>query len=119
MVIRSGLEAVSGNPLTHQTFAATNLISALRTQLATYDATVQDEHQITRRVGGASIVSMSSSLLRIQGTNLDVLNDVADVTDLEAPAICFEPDCPVGGGGLTIGALGDVPPISGSPTDVQ
>jgi hypothetical protein len=119
VVIRPELVAVTGNPVTEQMFSGSNLISALRTQRATYNSTIQDEHQIIRRVEGSSVTSMSSALLRIQGTNLDVLNDLADLTDLGAPAICFEPDCPAEDGGLTIGALGDVPPGTDASTSVQ
>lgn len=119
VVVREGLSAVTGNLVVQQMFAEKNLISALRTQRPTYDATRQDGNQTTRHILGASIVSSSSALLRIRGTNLGVLNDVADLTNVGEPAICFEPDCPSGNDGLTIGALNDVLPERDASNHVQ
>jgi len=119
VVDRPGLEAVTGYSLTQQMFAQENLISALRAQRPTYNATSQEEDQITWHISGASTISSSSSLLRIRGTNLGVLNDVADLTNVGAPAICFEPDCPPGEDGLTIGELNDVSPEPDASTHLK
>lgn len=110
VAVRSGVEPVTGYSVTQRMFAEENLISSLRTQRAMYYATTRSRDHVTRRISTAAIVSGSSGLLRIHGTNRGVLNDIADLTNLGAPAICFEPDCPAGDNGLVIGALGDVPP---------
>jgi hypothetical protein len=103
---------VAGNPVIQQLLAARNLFSALRTQRPVHKALLRGEDQITWRTGDAGIIAGSSGLLRVSGTNLDVLNEIADLTELGTPAICFEPECPAGSDGLTIGVLDDVPPTT-------
>jgi hypothetical protein len=110
VIQRSGVKAITGYSVTQQMFADKNLIPALRAQRPAFDITSQSLDRVTRHISSASIVSGSSSLLRVHGTSFGVLNDVADVANIGAPAICFEPKCPSGRDGFAIGALSDVPP---------
>jgi hypothetical protein len=119
VVARSDLEPVAGYSVTQLMFAQEHLISALRTQRATPDDARQVGDQVIWHVSGGSTISSSTALLRIRGSNLGVLNDVADLTDMGGPAICFEPNCPSGNDGLTLGLLNDVPPESAPDVHLQ
>jgi hypothetical protein len=119
VVARSDLEPVAGYSVTQQMFAQEHLISALRTQRATPDDARHVGDQVIWHVSGGSTISGSNALLRVRGSNLGVLNDVADLTDMAGPAICFEPYCPSGNRGLTLGLLNDVPPKSAGDSHLQ
>jgi hypothetical protein len=113
IVERPGVKAVTGYPVVQHLFSGENLSSALRSQRSTYEAVHHGEGEVTRRISGAATISSSSTLLELSGSNLGVLNDVADLVNLGAPAICFEGECPSGNDAVKVGALTDALPLPG------
>src|SRR5205807_5893463 len=111
VVERPHLQVDAGVTPAQSMLSPSNLAQGLRSQAAVAGVTRLRGTRTAWHVGGAATVGASSQLVRLYGTNLDVLNDVAEVTKVGAPAICFSVQCPPGNDGLGVGRLNDVPPL--------